>query len=173
MRITVLGIGNVLMGDEGVGVHAIRALKEMAGFPEHVGLLDGGTMGLDLLPYIEGLDRLLIIDAVSAGLPPASIRVFEGGEVPRLIAQKFSVHQIGLGDLLAAATLLGNLPGEMCLVGVEPKTVELSLDLSSEIAEAFPALLNVIINKVSDWEKEAREARVPCDTFEDRGESRA
>ena len=71
MGITVLGIGNLLMTDEGVGVHAIKALEAGYDFPEDVRLLDGGTMGLDLLYYIEGTRRLLIIDAVNSDLPPA------------------------------------------------------------------------------------------------------
>ncbi|MDA8086969.1 MAG: HyaD/HybD family hydrogenase maturation endopeptidase [Nitrospiraceae bacterium] len=151
MSISVLGIGNLLMSDEGVGVHAIRALDEGYRFPGDVRLIDGGTMGLDLLFYIEGTRRLLIIDAVNADLPPATVKLYEGRQVPAALCQKFSVHQIGLQDLLFAMDITGSAPEEICLAGVQPSKVEMGLELSAPVGAAMPALVAAVLGKLEDW----------------------
>ncbi|MDA8170913.1 MAG: HyaD/HybD family hydrogenase maturation endopeptidase [Nitrospiraceae bacterium] len=156
ISISVLGIGNLLMSDEGVGVHAIKALEAGYHFPEGVRLLDGGTMGLDLLYYIEGTRRLLIIDAVNSDSPPATVKLYEGRQVPAALSQKFSVHQIGLQDLLFALDITGAAPEEICLAGVQPRDVEVGLNLSDQVEQAMPALINAVIKKLEDWGVQAR-----------------
>ena len=151
MGISVLGIGNLLMSDEGVGVHAVKALAEGYRFPDNVRIIDGGTAGLDLLYYIEGTRRLLIIDAVDAGLSPASVRLYEGRQVPAALSQKFSVHQIGLQDLLFALSITGEAPEEICLVGVQPLKVEMGLELSPQVNVAMPALIAAVMGKLESW----------------------
>jgi hydrogenase maturation protease len=158
IRATVIGIGNLLLGDEGTGIHAIRALRERYSLPEGLELIDGGTMGLDLLPYVEGLDKLLIVDAANLGEPPGTIRLMEGDGVKRFLDTKFSVHQIGLPDMLFAAELKDILPPEVCIVGIQPAVIDTGLEMSEAVAERFDALLDAIINKLRDWGLEVRKA---------------
>jgi len=164
-RITVLGIGNILMGDEGVGVHAVRALRGSYSFPEQISLIDGGSMGLDLLPFIENTAKLLIVDAVSSGSPPGSIQVYEGQLIPAVLSQKTSVHQIGVKDLLFALNFMDKAPEEICLVGVEPENLDILLGLSEKMKEVFPALLGAILARLARWGVDLAESRrLPCTT---------
>lgn len=161
----VIGIGNLLLSDEGVGIHAIRALRERFSLPEGLELVDGGTMGLDLLPYVEGRKKLLIVDAVNLGEAPGTIRVLEGDSVRRFLDTKFSVHQIGLPDMLFAAELKGILPPEVCIVGIQPERIETGLEMSVAVSENFEAFVDAIIRKLSEWGIELKEAsNVPGDT---------
>jgi hydrogenase maturation protease len=134
-------------------VHAIQALRERfeQGLPEGLQLIDGGTMGLDLLPYVEGLDKLLIVDAANLNEPPGTIRVMEGDNVRRFLDTKFSVHQIGLPDMLFAAELQDTLPAEVCIVGIQPEVIETGLEMSETVAGNFGSLLDVIIKKLRGW----------------------
>ena len=98
----VLGLGNILLGDEGVGVRVVERLLERYDFPEGVRVMDGGTLGLDLLPYVEDASRLLVVDAVQARKPPGTLVRMTGDEIPVFLdASKVSPHQEGLQDLLA------------------------------------------------------------------------
>jgi hydrogenase maturation protease len=136
-----------------VGIHVIKALRERfeENLPEGLQLIDGGTMGLDLLPYVEGLDKLLIVDAANLNEPPGTIRIMEGDSVRRFLDTKFSVHQIGLPDMLFAAELQDTLPPEVCIVGIQPEVIETGLEMSEVIARNFSPLLGVIISKLRDW----------------------
>jgi hydrogenase maturation protease len=150
----IIGIGNILLRDEGLGVHALRALEEGFLFPPGVELIDGGTMGLDLLPYLEGKDALLIMDAVDMG----AIKAF--------LDTKFSVHQIGVPDMLFAASLKGILPPRLCLAGMQPGVVETGLEMSDPVRAALPALLEAARGKLISWGMEVtKRADVPCDTI--------
>jgi hydrogenase maturation protease len=161
----IFGIGNLLLGDEGVGIHAIRALRERYILPEGLDIVDGGTMGLDLLPYVEGVERLLIVDAIDLGAEPGTIKVLEGEKVRRFLDTKFSVHQIGLPDMLFAAELKGILPPELCIVGIQPAEIETGLDMSEAVAKNFEALLDTVAGRLSRWGISLQEsANVPGDT---------
>ncbi len=161
----IFGIGNLLLGDEGVGIHAIRALRERYILPEGLEIVDGGTMGLDLLPYVEGIDKLLIVDAVDLGAEPGTIQVLEGERVRRFLDTKFSVHQIGLPDMLFAAELKGILPPELCIVGIQPAVIETGLEMSGAVAKNFEALLDTVVRRLSKWGIELQEsANVSGDT---------
>ena len=110
-RILVLGIGNILWADEGFGVRVLETLDRAYTFPEPVTLLDGGTQGLYLLPYLEQADALIVFDAVDYGLPPGTMKIVRDGEVPAFMgAKKMSLHQTGFQDVIATATLLGRCP---------------------------------------------------------------
>ncbi|MDR2239852.1 MAG: HyaD/HybD family hydrogenase maturation endopeptidase [Zoogloeaceae bacterium] len=120
-RTIVLGIGNVLWADEGFGVRAVEALHARWRMPVHVRLVDGGTQGLALLPFVEAADRLIVLDAVDFGLPPGDLCQVEGEAVPACLnARKMSLHQTGFSDVLACAQLKGNYPAEIVLIGVQP-----------------------------------------------------
>lgn len=151
MTIAVVGIGNVLMGDDGVGVHAIHALREGFADSDDVLLIDGGTMSLDLLPFIEKADKLLIIDAVNAGKRPGVIVCIEGTEVPVYLSEKLSVHQIGVPDLLFSAGFLGMLPRDLCLIGVQPGNLVVDISLSAELNAAMGPLVRTVVEKLRSW----------------------
>lgn len=151
LKITILGIGNTLISDDGVGVHIVNKLDDEYIFPDNVTLIDGGTKGLDLLPFIEGSDMLLIIDAANFNKEPGTIDTVIGEKIPAFLSQKLSVHQIGLPDMLFAAKLMGISPPEMCLIGIQPKSMETSTEMSAEIKERFDDLYAKVLDKLNEW----------------------
>ena len=151
IKISLIGLGNLLLGDEGVGVHAVEALKKKYDFPEEVRLLDGGTLGLDLLHMIEGMDRVLFVDAVDLKEKAGTIAVIEGEGLPSLLEPKLSLHHVGLADLLLASSFLGTRPAEIALVGIQPETLEIGLELSPTIQERFDKLLETVLEKLREW----------------------
>ncbi len=161
MNIAVFGIGNTLLSDDGVGVHALNKLKNKYEFPEFVELIDGGTKGLDLLPLFEGRDKVLIIDAANFKKEPGTIDTVEGEKIPAFLSLKLSVHQIGLPDMLFAARLMDIMPSEMCLIGIQPKTMETGTELSDEIIKRLDALIERILLKLKDWDVEVLLRKVP------------
>ena len=121
----VLGIGNVLYADEGFGIRAVEALNARYAFPDSVRVMDGGTQGIFLLPWVCSAQRLLILDAVDFGMQPATLRVVRGDDVPCFMgAKKVSMHQAGFQEVLASANLTGSLPADLALVGVQPERLD-------------------------------------------------
>lgn len=150
-RTLVLGVGNILLQDEGIGVRVVEHLKERYLFPEEVQVLDGGTMGLDLLYYLEGVDRLLVIDAVDAARPPGAIIRLAGDEIPVFLGRKLSPHQIGLADLLSVAELRDLSPRQAVLIGVQPASLETGLDLSPVVGAQVPAIVEAVLKEMATW----------------------
>ncbi len=146
-----MGIGNLIMSDDGAGVKVIQHLAENYRFPPEVTVLDGGTLGLDLLPQLEGVDRLLIVDAVETGNAPGSLTRLYGDEIPIVMETKLSPHQMGLKDLIAVSILRGVKPPEMVLLGVQPESIELGLDLSPAVAAQFDTLVNKVLQELENW----------------------
>jgi hydrogenase maturation protease len=159
--ILVLGLGNVLLRDEGVGVRALECLVERYALPKEVQALDGGTMGLDLLPYVERASALLILDAVQTGQPPGSLVRLEGDEIPATLALKLSVHQVGFQELLAASLFRGTMPARIVLLGIEPALVEWGLDLSPSVAAALDELVECAMQELRDWGVSIRSLCIP------------
>jgi len=151
MNILVLGLGNAVMADDGLGVRVVARLQERFRFPEGVTVLDGGTLGLDLLPRLEGVDRLLIVDALEIGAPPGTVVRLEGEEVPRAFANKLSVHQMGVQDLLAVAELQGHLPGELVVWGAQPGSIEMSVELAPPVAGALEEIVDGVVAELRRW----------------------
>ncbi len=118
----ILGIGNVLYADEGFGVRCVETLHARFVFPESVNVMDGGTQGIFLLPWVRSATRLLIFDAIDFGLEPATLKLIVGDDVPRYMgAKKVSMHQAGFQEVLSSAALTGDFPVELALVGVQPE----------------------------------------------------
>ena len=140
-KTVVLGVGNLLLTDDGVGIHAIRALEQIPDLPEGVELVDGGTAGLNLLSYLEGIDRLIIIDAIQSSDPPGTIRRFAGEQVPAYFAMKISPHEITLPDFLAAAKLRDLYPGEVVVWGIKAESLDIGIELSPPLAAQFDRLV--------------------------------
>ena len=151
MAILVLGIGNSLMNDDALGVIAIEELQARYTFPSGVSVVDGGTLGLDLLPMLEGVKKLLIIDAIDMGAAPGELFRLQGEEVPRAFASKLSVHQMGVQDLLAVAELQGHVPEELVVWGVQPGSIEMEMRLSPAVAAAMVPLLDNVIGELAGW----------------------
>ncbi len=130
-KINVIGLGNVLFGDEGFGVEAVRLLERKcaASMPD-VRFIDGGTQGIYLLDYIESADSLLIFDAIIPAEYDREVYVYRDDELPAFIHRKMSSHQMGLSELLSVARLHGKVPSSIVLVGIPPKNLELGGGLS-------------------------------------------
>lgn len=151
MIVLVLGIGNILMSDDGIGVRVVQGLAATYRFPKDVTLLDGGTLGLDLLPRLEGVDRLLVVDAVDCNGEPGTLIRLAGEEVPVALATKVSPHQMGLKDLIAVAELQGIRPREIVLVGVKPACIEMEMRLSPAVAASFDLLVQQVLVELENW----------------------
>lgn len=158
MSTLVLGLGNLLMGDDALGCRAVAELERRYRFAPSVTLLDGGTLGLELLPWLEECSRLLVIDALQVGTEPGSLFRLEGEEVPRAFANKLSVHQMGLQDLLAVAELQGYLPPQLVVWGAQAATIEMEMGLSPAVAESFEDLLSKIVFELKGWGVEIQRA---------------
>lgn len=153
----VLGVGNLLLADEGAGVRVIERLQELYWIPEEVQVLDGGTLGLDLLYYLEDARQMLIIDAVEMGQPPGTLLRLEGEEVPSFLSVKMSPHQIGVPDMLFAAKLKGIAPPEIVLWGVQPGLLDIGLELSPHVAAQIDVLAAHAREELRRWGRELRE----------------
>lgn len=151
MAILVLGLGNTIMTDDGFGVRAVEALSSRCHFQGEVRLLDGGTLGLDLLPHLEGIERLLIIDALEMQAAPGTVFRLEGEEVPRALASKLSVHQMGVQDLLAVSELMGHLPRELVVWGVQPESIEMGTELTPTVAAALEPVVTGVVEELRGW----------------------
>lgn len=149
--ILVLGIGNLVMSDDGIGVRVVQRLAERYRFPAGVTLLDGGTLGLDLLPKLEGVTRLLVLDAIETGGRPGTVVRLADDEIPIAMATKISPHQMGLKDLLSVAMLMGFDPEEMVLWGVQPERIEMGMELSPAVAARLDTMEENVLRELGRW----------------------
>jgi hydrogenase maturation protease len=143
-----MGVGSILMTDEGIGIRAVEELERRYRFPENVEILDGGTSGIELLSYISGKDYLIIIDAIRSGNPPGTVLKVEGEDVPAQFLTRISPHQLGISDLLAAAKLTDEMPKQLVLYGIEPKDIVLGIGLSSEVRASLDRLIEVVVEEL-------------------------
>lgn len=151
--ILVLGIGNVLWADEGFGVRCVEALASTVALPDHVRLLDGGTQGLYLLPFLEEAEALLVFDAIDYGLEPGTLKLVRDDEVPAFMgARKMSLHQTGFQDVIATAQLLGRCPSQLTLIGCQPVELEdYGGGLRPQVAAAIPGALDLARAELAAW----------------------
>lgn len=158
----VLGLGNPLMGDDGLGLAALAALRDEWTFAPVPGLLDGGTWGMNLLPDIETADRLLLLDAVALGKAPGTRITLSRDELPLFFSVKLSPHQVDLRDVLALAELRGTLPRDTIVLGIQPAHVDLSTALSASVAAALPDLVEAAVTLLESWGHHAAPAVAAC-----------
>ncbi len=137
----ILGLGNVLCADDGLGVMAVARLAESYRLPEGVRLLDGGTLGLSLLPYVEEAEKAILVDAVRDDARAGALVRLEGDEVGPAITHRLSPHQVGVADLMNMARLRGRHPRELVLLGLVPESLETRLGLSAAVEAAVPDLV--------------------------------
>lgn len=146
----VLGLGNLVHSDDGLGVHAIQMLMHDPRLPPGVVLMDGGTQGLALLPHISEFQRLLVIDALDVGEPAGTLVRLEGKAL-RNLPGKASVHQLGFADLMVALELLGDLPEEIVLIGIQPLSTEWSAELTIPVRAALDQLPDFVMQQLHLW----------------------
>ena len=149
----VLGLGNLLLADEGVGVRAVQRLVDDPRVPSDVTLVDGGTLGLELLSYAAEASRLLILDAADAGLAPGTVMRLGSGDLKGL-AGGSTVHQLGAADLLATMRLSGHTPRDVVLLGVQPASTRLCVDLSLVVQASLNTLVEAAVAQLVAWEVE-------------------
>ncbi len=143
-RVVVLGVGNILLTDEGVGVHAVNALAEQFCLPDEVEVIDGGTSGMDCLDRIAEADLLLIADCMRGKRAPGTITRLGGEQIGAFFKTRISPHQVGLSDVFATLALHELSPKAIVMLGVEPKAITLGMDLSSEVSAILPDLVGAL-----------------------------
>jgi hydrogenase maturation protease len=145
--LVVLGLGNVLLEDDGAGAAAVRLLLDLYEAPPEVSVLDGGTLGLSLLPYLESAGAVILVDAVMTEAEPGTLVRLDGDDVAPTVAGRLSPHQVGVADLLDGARWLGSYPENVILLGVVPESMELRVGLSPRVQAALPALVDRVIDE--------------------------
>jgi hydrogenase maturation protease len=143
----VLGLGNVLLEDDGVGGAAVARLLDRFDPPAGVRVLDGGTLGLALLPYLEAADAVILVDAIRSDGTPGTVVRLEGDEVGPAVASRLSPHQIGVADLLDGARWLGRYPGRVVLLGLNPASMDLAVGLTPLVRASLPALVERVVEE--------------------------
>ena len=146
--VTVLGIGNIILRDEGFGVRAMEYLNEHFRFPPEVQLLDGGTLGPELLHFITGTEKLLILDAVAGDAPAGTVYRFENDAVMTHFQEKMSSHEIGIQDVLAWLTVTGRAIPNVVVLGMQPYELTAGLTLSPEMAAALPSFAHRAVEEL-------------------------
>ncbi len=136
----VLGIGNILLSDEGVGVRVVEAMRETS-LPDHVELCDGGTGGMDLVEMLAGRRKVVVVDAMQTDAPPGTVLRLTPEDLAGPAPGRLSVHEVSLLDALAMARQIGEPPGEVVILGVQPRQVDWGLELTPEIAALVPELI--------------------------------
>ncbi|MGY6037376.1 HyaD/HybD family hydrogenase maturation endopeptidase [Aeromonas sp. AE23HZ002T15] len=134
MNTLILGVGNLLLSDEAVGVRIVEALEREYRFAPGIELLDGGTAGMELLEAMASRDHIIVADAVLSSNPPGTVVTLQDEEIPALFGRKISPHQLGLADVLSALQLTGESPRRLTLVGVEPLSLEPRIGLTPVVA---------------------------------------
>lgn len=145
----VLGLGNVLLEDDGVGSAAIALLHDRFAPPAGVRVFDGGTLGLSLLPYLQTSDAVILVDAVRADGAPGTLVRLDGDDVAPAVATRLSPHQVGVADLLDGARWLDQYPTRVVLVGIVPESMELAVGLSPRVRASLPALVEQVVEEAS------------------------
>ena len=164
----ILGIGNILWADEGFGVRCVEALNARYAFDDNVRLMDGGTQGLFLLPWVTDVSRLLIFDAIDFGLAPGELRVLRDDDVPQYMgAKKVSMHQTGFQEVLMSAKLLRDHPQQLALIGVQPELLDdYGGSLRDVTRERIPEALERACSLLREWGVGFRERQVPLSAFD-------
>ena len=140
MRAVVLGIGNTILSDEAAGVRAVEELSRRYHLPDNVQAIDGGTSGMEMIEDLSELDFLIVIDVVKTGAAPGTLVKIAGDDIPVFFRRKLSPHQIALPDVLASLELLDAMPREIVVLGVEPVSLELGMEMTPTVAAKIEPL---------------------------------
>lgn len=149
--ITVLGVGNIILSDEGFGVRVVEYLSKNYEFPDEVMLVDGGTLGIELTQYVTGAEKLLIIDSINSGGQKGKIFKFTNDEVLAHFDDKLSAHEVGIKDVLALLKITGKYPKEVVVLGAEPYKLEAGVGLSQEMLKLLTKVADISLKVLEEW----------------------
>ncbi|QCJ43178.1 hydrogenase maturation protease [Bacillus sp. S3] len=150
-KITILGIGNTLFSDEGVGIHLLPLLEDVLKEDENVEIIEGLTDGMKLLGPVEDAENLIIIDAINAGKEGGTIIKLEGDEIPAYFGVKMSIHQLGFQEVLMAAKMRDRYPKEIVMFGMQPSSLQLGIGLTETNQRNLEGLAYVVVEQVNRW----------------------
>ncbi len=150
-EITVLGIGNTILTDEGFGVRVVEYLRENFNFPENVALIDGGTLGVELQHFIIGTQKLLIIDSVDGAVEPGKTFHLHGDEILNHFTQKISAHQLGIQDILTMLDITGKKIPCVELLGAQPYNLDAGVGLTAEMEKLVPIFADKALEILKSW----------------------
>jgi hydrogenase maturation protease len=164
MSVAVVGLGNLILSDDGVGVHVVQHLIDAFRFPDGVVVIDGGTSAIDLLDQLIEAEHLIFVDAARTGGAPGTVVELEGARLPAWFRQRMSPHQVGLADLLATLTLMDHAPKSVTLIGIEPQSMELGTELTPAVAAAAVEAAAKVLAKLSALGLHAATSRADAET---------
>ena len=149
--IVALGVGNILLTDEGLGVHVVEDLKANYTFTPQISLIDGGTMGMELLTYMRGMKKILLIDAVNGGEAPGTIYEFPHRELEQYFTDHISVHEVGMQDILRIRAIQENPLEDAIVIGVEPESLDVGFEPSAPVQKALPEVKERVLRVLREW----------------------
>ena len=149
--IVVLGVGNILLTDEGLGVHVVEDLKANYTFTPQVTLIDGGTMGMELLTYMRGMKKILLIDAINGGKNPGTVYEFPHRELEQYFTDHISVHEVGMQDILRIRAIQENPLEDAIVIGVEPESLEIGFEPSAPVQAVLPEVKERVLRVLRNW----------------------
>ena len=150
-EVTILGIGNIILRDEGFGVRVAEYLDKHYEFPESVQIVDGGTLGIELTQYVTGTEKLLVIDSINGGAEPGTTFRFHNDDVMEHFQDKFSAHEVGIQDVLGLLTVTGHKIPEVVVIGAQPYDVEAGVELSDGMMELLPQMVEQALAELKNW----------------------
>ena len=150
-EVTILGIGNVILRDEGFGVRVAEYLDKHYEFPESVQIVDGGTLGIELTQYVTGTEKLLVIDSINGGAEPGTTFRFHNDDVMEHFQDKLSAHEVGIQDVLGLLTVTGHKIPDVVVIGAQPYDVEAGVDLSDGMMELLPQMVEQALAELKNW----------------------
>ncbi len=160
-EVTILGIGNVILSDEGFGVRVAEYLEAHYDFPENVQVLDGGTLGIELTQYITGTKKLLVLDSINAGAAPGTRFSFSDEEVLSHFQEKISAHEIGIQDLLALLEVTGRKIERVTVLGAQPYSLKAGVALTEDMQRLVPAVAEEALAVLRGWGIEPKKKASP------------
>lgn len=149
--VTILGVGNVILRDEGFGVRVAEFLDAHYEFPENVQIVDGGTLGIELTQYVTGTNKLLVIDSINGGAEPGTLFRFHNDDVMDHFQEKISAHEVGIQDVLALLTVTGHKIPDVVVIGAQPYDLEAGVELSPGMQKLMPQVVEQALKELAAW----------------------
>ena len=156
-EVTILGVGNVILKDEGFGVRVAEYLDHNYTFPDSVQIVDGGTLGIELTQYVTGTNKLLVIDSINGGAEPGTVFRFHNDAIMEHFQDKLSAHEVGIQDVLALLTVTGHKIPDVIVIGAQPFDVEAGVGLSAGMQALLPQIVEQALKDLGNWGIEAQQ----------------
>lgn len=149
--VVLLGVGNILLTDEGLGVHVVNDLERNYTFVPAISIIDGGTMGMELLTYMRGMKKILLVDAINGGEVPGTVYEFPHKELEEYFMEHISVHEVGMQDILRIRAIQEDPLEDAVVIGVEPLSLEVGFEPSEPVAKALPDVKERVLRTLESW----------------------